>query len=188
MLYPQIEIALMRRLLLLRHARTESDAPSGNDWDRRLTAHGNADAAEIGRWLAGQRALLPDLALVSTAVRARATWDIIEQAIAAAAPHTRAVHLADLYSAELAQLLAIIRAAATDDPKRLMLVGHNPGFHEIALGLIGGGDAAARNALDDNMPTSGLAVIDFAIDSWDGVAFRGGQLAQFVSPKLLKNA
>jgi len=178
----------MRRLLLLRHAKTESDAPSGNDWDRRLDARGNADAAEIGRWLAGKPALLPDLALVSTAVRARATWDIVQQSIAAAAPHARAVHLPDLYGAEPAQLLAIIHAAAADDPKRLLMVGHNPGFHEIALGLIGGGDAAGRKALDDNMPTSGLAVIDFGVDSWDAVSFRSGQLAQFVSPKLLKDA
>ncbi|MBS0531105.1 MAG: histidine phosphatase family protein [Proteobacteria bacterium] len=178
----------MRRLLLLRHARTESDAPTGNDWDRRLTAHGNADAADIGQWLAGKPALLPDLALVSTAVRARATWDIIQQTIAAAAPHVRAVHLQDLYGAEPAQLLAIIRATAAEDPRRLMLVGHNPGFHEVALALIGGGDAAGRKALDDNMPTSGLAVIDFAVDDWDAVTFRSGQLAQFVSPKLLKDA
>lgn len=178
----------MRRLLLLRHSKTESDAPSGNDWDRRLDARGNADAAEVGRWLAGQRDLLPDLALVSTAVRARATWDIVQQAIAAAAPHLRAVHLAELYGAEPAELLAIIRAAAAEDPKRLMMIGHNPGFHEIALGLTGGGDAAGRAALADNLPTSGLAVIDFAIDNWDDVSFQGGRLRQFVSPKLLKDA
>jgi phosphohistidine phosphatase len=177
----------MRRLLLLRHAKTESDSPSGNDWDRRLDARGNADAAEIGRWLAGRRDLLPDLALVSTAVRARATWDIVERALASAAQH-HAVHLPDLYGAEPAQILAIIRAAAADDPKRLMLIGHNPGFHEVALSLTGGGDAAARAALADNLPTSGLAVLDFAVDSWDDVSFRGGQLRQFVSPRLLKDA
>ncbi|MBN9004658.1 MAG: histidine phosphatase family protein [Rhizobiales bacterium] len=177
----------MRRLLLLRHAKTESDSPSGNDWDRRLDARGNADAAEIGHWIAGRRDLLPDLALVSTAVRARATWDIVERALAATAqPH--AVHLPDLYGAEPAQLLAIIRAAAAEDPKRLMLIGHNPGFHEIALSLTGGGDAAARAALADNLPTSGLAVLDFAIENWDDVSFRGGQLQQFISPKLLKDA
>jgi phosphohistidine phosphatase len=69
-----------------------------------------------------------------------------------------------------------------------MMIGHNPGFHEIALGLTGGGDAAGRAALADNLPTSGLAVIDFAIDSWDDVSFQGGRLRQFISPKLLKNA
>ncbi len=69
-----------------------------------------------------------------------------------------------------------------------MLVGHNPGMHELALALAGSGDAAARKALADNLPTSGLAVFDFAIDDWADVAFRRGQLVLFVSPKLLKQA
>ena len=44
----------------------------------------------------------------------------------------------------------------------------------------------ARNALADNLPTSGLAVIDFDIEHWGDVAFRRGRLELFVSPKLLK--
>ena len=72
------------------------------------------------------------------------------------------------------------------DPQRLMVVGHNPGMHELALVLAGSGDAAGRKALADNLPTSGLAILDFAIDDWADVAFRRGQLVLFVSPKLLK--
>ena len=45
-----------------------------------------------------------------------------------------------------------------------------------------------RKALSDNLPTSGLAVMDFAVDDWDDVAFRRGELMLFVSPKLLKQA
>ena len=138
----------MRRLLLLRHAKTESDAPSGSDRDRPLAARGHKDAAELGAWLAGRRSLLPDLALISTAVRARETWDIVQQLISDRRRlRVLPQHLPDLYGAEPTQLLAIIRSAATDDPERLMIVGHNPGLHEIALGLIGGGDARrARGA------------------------------------------
>lgn len=69
-----------------------------------------------------------------------------------------------------------------------MIVGHNPGMHDLALRLIGGGDAAGRAALADNLPTSGLAVIDFAVDRWDSITFSGGQLVRYVSPKLLKEA
>ena len=57
----------MRRLMLLRHAKTENDAPSGRDQDRRLDDRGRRDAAEIGSWMAGHPPF-PDLALVSTAV------------------------------------------------------------------------------------------------------------------------
>lgn len=69
-----------------------------------------------------------------------------------------------------------------------MIVGHNPGLHELALRLIGGGDAKGRAALADNLPTSGLAVIDFAVENWECAAFGSGQLKRLVSPKLLKQA
>jgi phosphohistidine phosphatase len=61
-------------------------------------------------------------------------------------------------------------------------------MHELALALTGGGDKASREALSDNLPTSGLAILDFETDDWNGVAFRRGKLVLFVSPKLLKQA
>ena len=67
-----------------------------------------------------------------------------------------------------------------------MLVGHNPGMHELALMLTGSGDAAAKKAIEDNLPTAGLAILDFATDDWSEVAFRRGKLVRFTSPKLLK--
>ena len=67
-----------------------------------------------------------------------------------------------------------------------MLVGHNPGMHELALMLTGSGDAAGRKELADNLPTSGLAILDFEVDDWGDVAFRRGRLVTFVSPKLLR--
>jgi phosphohistidine phosphatase len=75
---------------------------------------------------------------------------------------------------------------ATTDPHQLMVVGHNPGLHELALALAGSGDAAGRKALVDNLPTSGLAVFEFAGHDWTEVAFRRGRLVLFVTPKLLK--
>jgi phosphohistidine phosphatase len=94
----------------------------------------------------------------------------------------------ELYGAGAAQLLESIRTASATDPKHLMLVGHNPGMHELALALAGHGDAAGRKALANNLPTSGLAVLHFAGHDWNDVAFRRGRLVVFVSPKLLKQA
>ena len=102
------------------------------------------------------------------------------------APQPQVEFLPELYGADPTQLLQTIRMASVTDPKRLMLVGHNPGMHELALTLTGSGDAAAKKAIEDNLPTSGLAVFDFATDDWNDVAFRRGKLVQFVSPKLLK--
>ena len=181
----------MRRLMLLRHAKTEHDAPSGRDHDRRLDERGRLDAGAIGTWI-GRHPPLPDTVLVSTAVRARQTWEIARDAIKDVAPERSPqpqVELLDeLYGAEPTQLLRTIRMAEVSDPARLMLIGHNPGMHELALMLAGSGDAAAKKSLEDNLPTAGLAILDFAIDDWSEVAFRRGKLVRFTSPKLLKQA
>jgi len=66
----------MRRLILFRHAKTEARSPSGDDASRRLTERGRDEAALMGRVLA-EAGFLPDLALVSPAVRARETWEAL---------------------------------------------------------------------------------------------------------------
>jgi phosphohistidine phosphatase len=168
----------MRRLMLLRHAKTETDAPSGKDHDRRLDDRGRSDAADVGAWMAQQRHV-PDLVLVSTAVRAQQTWHIVTdtmQANSNAISQPLVADLPELYGAGPSQLLQIIHAADTEDPRRLLVVGHNPG------------DATGRKVLAENLPTSGMAVIDFPIDDWNDASFRSGRLELFVSPKLLKKA
>jgi phosphohistidine phosphatase len=175
----------MRRLMLLRHAKTENDAPSGRDQDRRLDDRGRTDAAEIGGWI-GRHPPFPELVLVSPAIRAQQTWEIAREAMKDRAPQPQVELVPELYGADPSQLLQAIWTASTTDPQRLMIVAHNPGMHELALALGAGGDAAGRKALADNLPTSGLAVFDFAIDDWADVAFRRGQLMLFISPKTLK--
>ena len=181
----------MRRLMLLRHAKTENDAPAGQDQDRRLDDRGRLDAAAIGGWI-GRHPPLPDTVLVSTAVRTQQTWEIVRAAMRDAAqdpaPAPQAEFIAELYGADPGQLLQIIRMAEAADPRQLMVIGHNPGMHELALALAGSGDAAAKKALEDNLPTTGLAILDFAIEDWNEVAFRRGTLVRFTSPKLLRQA
>jgi phosphohistidine phosphatase len=175
----------MRRLMLLRHAKTETDAPSGQDHDRRLDDRGRGDAGEIGHFIA-RHPPFPELVLVSSAVRAQQTWNLVWEAMQDRVPAPEVETLDELYGAEPGELLRIVRMASGSDPKRLMLVGHNPGMHELALMLAGHGDKASRKALEDNLPTSGLAVLDFDTDDWTDVAFRRGNLVRFISPKLLR--
>lgn len=175
----------MRRLMLLRHAKTETDAPSGQDKDRRLDERGLRDAAEMGHWI-GEHPPFPDLVLVSPAVRAHQTWDIAWKAMKDRVRAPAVEFLPELYGAEPSELLHSIRLAQASDPRRVMVVGHNPGMHEFALMLAGSGDKAARKALEDNLPTSGLAVLDFDVGDWTDVAFRRGKLVLFTSPKLLR--
>src|ERR1700682_5349206 len=165
----------MRRLMLLRHAKTENDAPSGRDQDRRLDNRGRHDAAEIGGWIS-RHPPFPDSVLVSPAVRAHQTWEIAWEAMKQQVPSPQLELVPELYGADVSQLFEIIRDAASA----------NPGMLELAPALAGSGDPAGRNALTDNLPTSGLAVFDFEIDDWSDVAFRRGHLVLFVSPRLLK--
>ncbi len=171
----------MRRLILLRHAKTERDAPSGRDFDRRLDELGTHDARDIGQWLARNN-YTPDLAWVSLAHRAQQTWEILQKSF----PKSRAEHLEELYSTDAGDLLTTIRTAGIADPKVLMIVAHNPALHELALALISAGGTTGLRALAANLPTAGVVVIDFASDDWDDVGFRKGALECFASPKLLK--
>ena len=175
----------MRRLMLLRHAKTETDAPSGRDEDRRLDDRGHRDAAEIGGWIR-HNPPFPTHVLVSHAVRAQQTWEIAWEAMKESMPAPKVELMPQLYGADLAQLLETIRNASVSDPKRLMLVGHNPGMHELAFVLAGSGDPAGRAALADNLPTAGLAILDFDVDDWTDIGLQRGRLEVFVSPKLLK--
>ncbi|MCK1478680.1 histidine phosphatase family protein [Bradyrhizobium sp. 197] len=176
----------MRRLLLLRHAKTEIDAPSGRDRDRRLDDRGQRDSAQLGDWIAAHPPF-PEAVLVSHAVRARQTWDIVWEAMKDRVAAPQVEILSELYGADPAQILETIRTATVlADPKQLLLVGHNPGMHEVALMLMGGGDPAGAKAIADNLPTAGLAIFDFDVKDWGDVAYRRGKLVQFVSPKLLR--
>jgi phosphohistidine phosphatase len=171
----------MRRLLLLRHAKTERDAPSGHDRDRRLDARGREDAALAGSWIV-KNGYQPDLALVSTATRAQETWALLQ-------PHlqrTRAQNVPELYNASTVDLL---RAAHSVDNsmQSVMIVAHNPGLHELALCLLTEQHARERAALSD-LPTTGLAILDFATDDWQNISFRQGRLKAFVTPKQIKDA
>jgi phosphohistidine phosphatase len=177
----------MRRLILLRHAKTENNSPSGRDEDRRLDDRGRYDATEIGGWIS-HNPPFPSHVLVSHAVRALQTWEVAWEAMKELVPAPQVELTAELYGADVSQLLETIHNASVADPKRLMLVGHNPGMHELAIALAGSGDGAGRAALADNLPTAGLAIFDFDIDDWTDVGLRRGRLELFVSPKLLKQA
>lgn len=176
----------MRHLMLLRHAKTERDSHTGRDRDRQLTARGRTDAPALGRYVVSHR-LIPHLVLVSPAARARETWDLFAAELPTVPPHEI---IADLYGADPAQLLRIARMATgfarIKAPDRLMIIGHNPGLHEIALALTKSGHATDREALAHNLPTSGLAVIGFDIADWPDLSFGTGRLERLISPASLR--
>ena len=172
----------MRRLMLLRHAKTERPEPGERDRDRKLTKRGGADAPLIGAYMA-HHGLVPDLALVSPATRAEETWALVAKALPKA---PRIVKEEGIYNAGRDKLMGIIRKAR--DAHVLLVVGHNPGLHELAVSLIASGDVEARERVSEKLPTSGLVVIDLPFDDWSRLHPSAGRLERFVSPRLIEEA
>lgn len=173
----------MRRLLLLRHAKAERSEPGGGDEARPLTVRGRADAARLGAYLVRHR-LIPDLALISSAARTRETW---QQAAAAFAPAPPARFEERLYGATPEMILQVIREA-TSEAATVLVIGHNPGLHEAAITLVAAGDIEARQRLNEDFPTSALAVVEFAVAGWRAVHPQGGRLEHFVLAQSLAAA
>jgi len=172
----------MRRLLLLRHAKTERPAPGERDSERKLTKRGRADAPVIGAYMA-RHGLVPDLALVSPAARAVETWTLVAAALGKV---PRVVKDPRIYNAEAEALIGIIGEAR--DARALLVVGHNPGLHDLAMRLIASGDVETRERVAEKLPTSGLVVIDLAFDDWSKLHPNAGRLERFVSPRLIEAA
>jgi phosphohistidine phosphatase len=149
----------MDRLILMRHGKAERHAATGGDFERALADRGRDDAGLMARLLA-QAGLAPDVALVSSARRTRETWQAVEGSFPGAAVEFRK----DLYHAEASEVLGALREAGPDRGT-LMVVGHNPGLHELALRLALGGETAPEllAQLRGKFPTSTAAV--FAIDA-----------------------
>ncbi len=173
----------MRRLLLFRHAKAEQAIPGASDQARTLTDDGRGDAAAMGRYIL-KHIFRPDRVQVSPSTRTRETWAAIAAALG---KPPEADFDARVYDATPQSLLAVIQGAAAS-AHTLMLIGHNPGLHELAQLLVATGDIDTRERLREKFPTSGLAIFDFALKNWGDIHARSGRLERFVSPKTISAA
>ena len=162
----------MKRLLVLRHAKSSWKHRGLTDHDRPLNKRGKRDAPGMGRWILEQR-LTPELILSSTAVRARETALAVSEA-SESGGEVRL--LRELYLAGPESYRAAL-AALPEELSSVMVVGHNPGLEELVEGLTG-----AR----ETMPTAALALIELPIELWGLVELDGGgNLAHLWRPKEL---
>ncbi|RAZ83175.1 histidine phosphatase family protein [Mesorhizobium hawassense] len=166
----------VKQLLILRHAKSSWDDSSLADFDRPLGPRGQKTAPLMGRELA-RRGWLPDLALVSPALRTRETWRLI----AAELPrHVPAQFADELYEAAPAAILTRVRQAKATS---LLVIGHNPGLQDFALRLAGAGsDARVFDKIREKFPTGALARFTLE-DDWSDLAFGDAQLTHCLKPK-----
>jgi phosphohistidine phosphatase len=146
----------MKILFLVRHAKSSHDDAGLSDRDRPLNDRGRRDAPTMGERLAG-RGVLPQLVVSSPALRALSTAHLVADAIGI--PRGEIVVDERLYASSVGRLLEIVRGL-DEGTERVMLVGHNPEFTELAHRL-------APTITD--MPTCAVAEFRFAALSWQQV-------------------
>jgi phosphohistidine phosphatase len=163
----------MKTLLIMRHAKTQPDAPHG-DHARELTDRGHRDAPVIGRYIASLVGT-PDAIVTSDARRALQTAELVATSCQFTAPLT--VEPA-IYGADTAGLAQIVRQFP-DSADCVLLVGHNPGMQEL-IDLLADTDVSM-----ENFPTAGLAQLEHDSDRWQDVTPGSCHLRGITSPKLL---
>ncbi|HVM56672.1 MAG TPA: histidine phosphatase family protein [Gaiellaceae bacterium] len=168
----------MKRLYLLRHAKSSWDEPGVADIDRPLAPRGRKAAKRIAAYLRRTGAA-PAVVLCSSALRTRQTLDAIRPALGG---DPEVLVEDELYAADAGTLLTRIRAVPPAAGS-VLLIGHNPGLGDLALSLAGGGDAELLGRLREGLPTGALATFAIAADAWDDLAAGGAELTAYVVPR-----
>ncbi|TGQ12120.1 MULTISPECIES: histidine phosphatase family protein [unclassified Mesorhizobium] len=169
----------VRQLLILRHAKSSWDDPKLDDFDRPLAPRGLKTAPLIGRELS-RRGWVPELALVSPALRTRDTWRLVAQELP---KHVQAEFAEELYEAAPATILARVRQVKATN---LVVIGHNPGLQQFVLRLAGAGsDESVFKKIEAKFPTAALAQFT-AKGDWANLDFGGARLTHFVRPRDLE--
>lgn len=161
----------MKTLTLIRHAKSDWGEPLLRDFDRPLNGRGKKDAPAMGRRLA-DLGFMPDLLVTSPAKRAMSTAKRITKAIGY--PKQNIVTDERIYEAGLKTLMDVVNSL-DDGADHVALIGHNPGFTELANHLTGKPIA--------NIPTCGIVSIRFDLSHWGAVWEDSGQVVFFDYPK-----
>ena len=168
----------VKRLYLLRHAKSSWRDPSLEDFDRALNGRGRRAARTMGEYMR-RRGMRPALVLCSAAMRATQTLELVQAALGGDLP----AQIDDgLYLAEPGALLSRIQRV-DDSLLSVMLIGHNPGIERLAVALSGSGDDEARQRMQAKFPTAALAVLAGDQARWRDLRQGGARLEAFIRPK-----
>jgi phosphohistidine phosphatase len=170
----------MLTLSLFRHGKSSWDDPALKDFDRPLSERGQSAVPRMGAFMAARR-IAPELVLCSPAVRTRQSLDLL-------LPYLKngptVVYEDGFYLASASALLKRVRQIESK-MHHVMIVGHDPGLHGLALDLAGDGNPEELQVLSSKFPTAGLAVIAFKTRDWSGVKAGTGRLTLFITPRRL---
>lgn len=169
----------MKRLIVMRHAKSSWADTGMDDFDRPLNARGKRSAVLMGKWLIQKKMCTPEHAIVSPARRTLQTWNEITQIIG----RIPTDETSDLYLADRSTLLNAVANAPSVEA--VLILAHQPGIGEFAARLLAQSPSTPEF---DRYPTAATAVIDFEASSWKEVTWGTGRLAEFAVPRQLEGA
>jgi phosphohistidine phosphatase len=169
----------MKRLFLLRHAKSSWDDPELEDHERPLASRGRQGAKRVAAYMR-ENDFKPAIVLCSTALRARQTLELVAPAF----PKQTEIEIErSLYSAGGRDLMTRLRRVRPD-AQSVLLIGHNPAMQHLAL--IVASESEQMEPIRKKFPTAALAVLDVRIEDWGELGPGDGDLADFITPKRLK--
>jgi phosphohistidine phosphatase len=163
----------MKKLFLIRHAKSDWSNPLLKDFDRGLNARGLKDAPFMGKLLKG-RNIIPDLIISSPALRTKLTIEILLKEMTL---EQEIIYDESIYEAPFLNLKKVVDMI--DDQFNIVyLVGHNPGLCDFANYLC--------NESFENIPTCGIVELDFNTNFWSDISKENSKLISFEYPKKYK--
>ncbi|MEE9453390.1 MAG: histidine phosphatase family protein [Paracoccaceae bacterium] len=165
----------MKKLILMRHAKSSWSDGDLADVERPLNARGKSGADAVGAWL-NRQGVMPDMVISSSASRCQETW----QRVAAKLSQTPEVlHIPALYMAGPDRILDVIRTQAKGDT--VLLLGHNPGIGMLARDLRV--DPAPHHASFEKYPSGATTILEAPVEDWATLDFGMTHLMEYITPK-----
>lgn len=169
-----------RNIIFLRHAKSDLSL-NYNDKDRILNSKGIEASKTIGKYLSNLD-LQPNFVICSTAKRTFQTYQIIVEFL----KKEPELYLTDdLYQASFENIINIIKKTK-NNYQNIMIIGHNPGIHNIVTYLINPSDKKPYLKLIQSYPTGAITRINFNIKKWSKINYQIGFLLDFTTPKMLQ--
>jgi phosphohistidine phosphatase len=167
----------MKRLAVLRHAKSSWKDRELDDFERPLNGRGQRAARRMGREMA-ERGMTFDFILASPAVRVRQTIDGVKEGHGLDAPIRFEPRI---YMARVAELLELI-GTIPDDAHSALLVGHNTSAERLVIKLAEDDERGLHKRVEEKFPTAALAVIELPINNWSDLEPESGRLVELIYP------
>lgn len=164
----------MKKLVIIRHAKSDWEDNTLDDFERPLNNRGLKNAPLMGKILK-EKNLKPDLILSSPATRAICTAQAIAKEVGYEDEIMQNQYIYEAYVNTLQDIISYIH----DDNNTVFLVGHNPGVSALAYML---------SDLKESIPTCATVEIDFDTDSWLNVSRDNSTLISYEFPKKFRNS